>query len=321
MSIMNAVKALGPVGLRIVQIVKAKSPTILVVSGIVSGITAGVVAVKRTPLCANVKAKFDEDVEKANACLEAKKVETENGEIAYTDAVFCKDLRVIYAQKYFGYLKIYAPSFILGAASVGMILWSHGIMMKRNAALTATVATISKAFKEYRKNVRDEFGEEVDHRMRHGLVCEKTKGKETDPETGKEKTVTKEKLVKKSGHSNHSDYARCFDVGARGWTKDAAVNRAYLMGAQSWANQRLRMRGFLFLNEIYNFFDIDETLAGSEMGWIYTKNDDDNQYGDNFVDFGFDKDPHFMSGEERSVWLDFNVDDKPIRDRIRWAIK
>lgn len=321
MSIMSSIKALGPVGLRCGQILKAKAPTILVVTGILSGVSSGVIAVKRSPLCGRVKEQFDENVERANACLEKGKVETNDGQIiTYDEARFRNDLRIIHAQKYYGYLKVYAPAFVLGVVSVGAILWSHGIMMKRNAALTATVATISEAFNRYRKNVKDEFGDEVDHRMRHSLVCEKEKVKEKDPETGKEKTVTKEKLVRKK-NASRSDYARCFDESCRGWSKDASANRVNLMGYQTWANQRLRSRGYLFLNEIYELFDIDTTLAGSEMGWVYTKDDEDNQYGDNFVDFGFDKDPYFMSGQERSVWLDFNVDERPIRERIKWAIK
>lgn len=331
MNIMNSFKALAPIGLRAVQIFKTKAPTILVGTGIVTGITSGVLAVKRSPMCAAVKETFEADLEKANACLEKRVVTIEeydqsnqtfaSREIVYDEARFRKDLRIIHAQKYYGYLKVYAPTFLLASISIGSILWSHGIMMKRNAALTATVATISEAFNRYRKNVREEFGDEVDYRMRNGLICEKEKIKEKDPETGKEKTVTKEKLVKKASADHRSDYARCFDESCRGWSKDAATNRVNLMGYQAWANQRLRTRGYLFLNEIYELFDIDGTLAGSEMGWVYTKDDADNKYGDNYVDFGFDKDPYFMSGQERSVWLDFNVDELPIKDRIRWRIK
>lgn len=319
MNIGKSLKAVAPIGLRGIQILRSKLPTILVGTGIIAGISSGVLAVKRSPRCEAVKKQFDESVEKANYCLEKKEVEMEDGSvITYDDGYFRKDLRIIYARKYYGYLKVYAPSFVLGAVSIGSILWSHGIMLKRNAALAATVATVSDAFNRYRKNVKDEFGNEVDYRMRHGLVCEKEKIKEKDPETGKEKTVTKEKYVRKS---DRSDYARCFDESCRGWTKDPSTNRVNLMGYQAWANQRLRSRGFVFLNEIYELFDIAPTLAGSEMGWVYTHNDEDNIYGDNFIDFGFDKDGYFMSGQERSVWLDFNVDERPIRERIKWLIK
>ena len=79
---------------------------------------------------------------------------------------------------------------------------------------------------------------------------------------------------------------------------------------QSWANDLLKSRGHLFLNEVRDLFGLDRTKAGNIVGWIY---DEKNPVGDNYVDFGiYDIDDErkraFVDGWERSVLIDPNVD-------------
>lgn len=326
MKLTSSLKAFAPIAKRGIQVFKMKSPTILVVVGVASGIASTVTAIIRTPKCTQVREKFEAEMKKADECLEKGEVEIEDPKtkevktIQYTQDIYKKDALSIHVRKYVGYARVYAPSVALGALSAASILVSHGIMLRRNTALTAAVASVSEAFRRYRENVKKEYGEEADYNMRHSLVSERVKTQETDPETGKQKTVTK--TVKKQREDDipwRSDYARCFTVGSRNWTKDASVNRVTLMSYQALAQQKLKTQGFLFLNDVYDMFGFDRTLAGHTMGWIYTK--EENQHGDNFVDFGFEKAWDFMSGAEASVWLDFNVDDLPITDRIKWRIK
>lgn len=75
-------------------------------------------------------------------------------------------------------------------------------------------------------------------------------------------------------------------------------------------NQRLALKGHVFLNEVYDKLGIERTPEGQIVGWVYDK-------GSGYIDFGLDspESDTFMSGKERSVWLDFNVDG-PILDLI-----
>lgn len=50
--------------------------------------------------------------------------------------------------------------------SITSILASNNILRKRNVALTAAYATLDKCFKEYRGNVVERFGEQVDRELR-----------------------------------------------------------------------------------------------------------------------------------------------------------
>jgi hypothetical protein len=102
-------------------------------------------------------------------------------------------------------------------------------------------------------------------------------------------------------------YARWFDETCMAWTKDQECNLFFLKTQQSYANELLKAKGHLFLNEVYDMLGIPRTRAGQVIGWIY---DVQNPIGDNFVNFGLYEqyNAKFINGYEKSVLLDFNVD-------------
>ena len=123
-----------------------------------------------------------------------------------------------------------------------------------------------------------------------------------------------ENVVKKSVNvmdpTSISPYAKFFDDGCTGWSKDPEESLWFLKLQQDYANNKLKTRGYLFLNEVYEMLGIPRTAAGCVVGWIY---DEKCPNGDNFVDFGiFDtnkpKSRDFVNGYERVILLDFNVD-------------
>lgn len=111
-----------------------------------------------------------------------------------------------------------------------------------------------------------------------------------------------------------SPYARWFNETCIAWTKYPEQNHHFLLHQQSYANEKLKARGYLFLNEVYDMLGIPRTSAGQLVGWTY---DNENPIGDNFVDFGLfnTRNENFVNGYEESVLLDFNVDGM-ILDRI-----
>ena len=130
-------------------------------------------------------------------------------------------------------------------------------------------------------------------------------------ENGKEKTVKKTiEVVDSDQLSKYSPYAKFFDETSLGWERDADYNLMFLRRQQDYANEKLKSRGHLFLNEVYDMLGIARTKAGNVVGWIY---DEKNPIGDNYVDFGIydlydDKKRRFVNGYEKSILLDFNVD-------------
>lgn len=111
--------------------------------------------------------------------------------------------------------------------------------------------------------------------------------------------------------TDYSIYARIWDDGYIGRrTKNPEYNLTFLKMQQNYANEILKTRGYIFLNEVYDLLGIPNTEAGAIVGWIYNEED---PIGDNFVDFGiFDvtsiQNRDFINGYARTVVLDFNVD-------------
>lgn len=122
-------------------------------------------------------------------------------------------------------------------------------------------------------------------------------GLEESKETEKEKVV----------EDTCSQYAKFFDDGCVGWSKDSEYCLLFLKMQQHYANDKLRAKGHIFLNEVYDMLGIPRTEAGDVVGWIY---DEQNPYGDNFVDFGLNnkRAANFVNGYDTKVLLDFNVD-------------
>ena len=84
----------------------------------------------------------------------------------------------------------------------------------------------------------------------------------------------------------------------------------FLKAQQQYANDLLKAKGRLFLNEVYDMLGLERTKAGQVVGWVYNP---ENPTGDNFVDFGIydmskERVRAFVNGYEPSILLDFNVD-------------
>lgn len=283
---------------------KKYSPEILVVSGVVGVVTSAVMACKATTKLNDILEESKESIDKIHKAA--------NGELTlkeeYTQEDAKKDLTITYVQTGLKIAKLYAPAVILGGLSITGILASNNILRKRNVALAAAYATVDKSFKEYRGRVVERFGKEVDHQLKNNIKAQKIEETVTDPETGKEKKV--KTMTDITDYDGYSDYARFFDDGCKGWVKDAEMNLMFLRSQQQYANDLLRARGHLFLNEVYDMLGIPRSKAGQVVGWIYDKN---NAVGDNYVDFGIynlsrPKNRDFVNGYERTILLDFNVD-------------
>ena len=204
-------------------------------------------------------------------------------------------------------VKVYLPAFTLGAVSIGCLLSSNNILRKRNAALGAAYATLDKSYKAYRNRVIERFGSEVEKEIRYNIRAEEIEHTTIDEE-GNEVVVKEE--VKTMDPNLYSDYAKFFDESNVNWNRNPEYNLMFLKSQQQYANDLLKSRGRLFLNEVYDMLGMERTKAGQVVGWVY---DEENPIGDNFVDFGIydmskERVRAFVNGYEPNILLDFNVD-------------
>ena len=287
-------------------ILKKNSPKILMGVGIAGSMVSTVLACKATLKVKDILDEKNETVEQIHNCVEDETVD-------YNEEDKKKDLTILYAQTGVKLAKLYLPSIALGALSIASIISGYKILNKRNVALAAAYTVVDKGFKNYRKNVVERFGEEVDRELRHNIKAKQIEEKYIDKD-GNEKTRKKkvyEIAEDKKPGEGISEYAKFFDE----WntdehSKDPEYNLMFLRKQQDYANEVLKHQGYLFLNEVYDMLGIPRTQAGQVVGWIY---DENNPTGDNYVDFGI-YDLHdqqkrdFVNGLERNILLDFNVD-------------
>lgn len=277
------------------------SPEILVAAGITGTVAATVLACRATLQIETVLAERNETIEKIKSVREDESIPEEK----YSQEDMNKDLQLIKVQTAVKIAKLYAPAVVLGALSISMIIKSHDILNKRNIGLAAAYAGVDQAFNDYRERVKERFGEEVERELHYDIRKEEVEHENEDGTTTN-KTVE----VMDNDPSRYSPYARFFDSSSGAWDKDPEYNLLFLKKQQDSANDMLKARGYLFLNDVYRMVGLQPSKAGQIVGWVY---DEENPIGDNYVDFGI-YDLHssitrdFVNGFENVILLDFNVD-------------
>ena len=289
--------------------IKKHSPEILVVTGVVGTVVSAVMACKATTKVNFVLEEAKEQIDIVHNGVENGEVKgiMENGEIGmipYNAEDGKKDLTIVYTQTGVKLAKLYGPAVLVGAASIASILVGHNILHKRNLALAAAYTAVDTGWKQYRGRVVDRFGDKMDKELLYNLKNKEVEETVVD-EKGKEKTV--KNTVEVADPSSLGYYTYVFDETASGWQRDAEDNKFFLLRQQDYANEKLKAKGHLFLNEVLDMVGIPRTRAGQTVGWML---DGD---GDGFVDFGIfdircEASRNFVNGLEKSIWLNFNVD-------------
>ena len=298
--ISNLTRTLNGTGLKI----KKHSPEILLAAGTVGVVVSGVMACKATLKVNEILDESKQQIDTIHS-VAADPNMTEK----YTADDSKKALAIVYTQTAVKMIKLYGPSVGLGVVSLGCMIGSNRILSKRNVALAAAYTAVDKSFKEYRSRVVERFGKQLDKELRYNIKAKEVEEVSKD-ENGHE--VVKKEVVDMidDDPNTYSPYSIVFDDGNEGWDPDPERTKFFLIQQQNWANERLKAKGHLFLNEVYDMLGAKRTKAGAQVGWVY---DEKNVVGDNYVDFGiFDtrrsKARDFVNGYEKVIVLDFNVD-------------
>lgn len=301
-AIQTAKFAIGRGGL----VLKKYSPEILTAAGVIGTVGSTVLACKAT---LKVEDILDEAKKKSNLINAVHDGEIEV-DAEYTDKDYSKDLIVNRTQTAVKLIKLYGPAITLGALSITAILGGQHILRKRNVAVMAAYKLCEESFNNYRSRVKDELGEEKDRQFYYGMTEETVKDK-VKSKDGKTKTVTKK--VEKAPDHLYSQYARFFDEANINWDKSPEQNMYFLKMVQNQMNDKLKARGHVFLNEVYDALGFDRSDAGQLVGWVWSNDNTAMEAGDGYIDFGiFDGNDYakraFVNGDERSILLDFNID-------------
>lgn len=266
---------------------KRNAPELLLGGALITG-TATVILTGR----ASIKAKELADQRAVDKAAMAYKLSKDG----YSEEEIEVEIRKTFVSYALSLAKEYAVPVALYAATVGMIFGSYKIQKNRQVALSAALASCTAAYKTLvnklqtgaaagltAKEVLD--GIEVAHSV--------------DPETGE---LTVEKY--QGEPIDTSVYKVRFDEYSTVWEKDKFVNEMTLKCEENWANDKLRLQGYLFLNDVYDRLGLPRTKTGQIVGWLAEGD------GDGYVDFGvFDCEGYQDVRYNRNAFdLNFNVD-------------
>jgi hypothetical protein len=129
-------------------------------------------------------------------------------------------------------------------------------------------------------------------------------------EAGMTKDIPGTHVLFVSSSLDNDIYKAWFDKNSNSWSSPqfGEYNWMFLRHQQNWANDLLRARGHLFLNEIRNLLGLPHTAIGAIVGWVYSEVKPEN--GGNFVDFGCwsqEDAPIEDAPEGEGILLNFNV--------------
>lgn len=284
---------------RPVSKLKSASPEIAIIAGV------GLVVYGTVKACQATR-KLDALLDEHKNAIEDIKAET-----TFPDEEK-KEITKQYARTAWEMFRLYAPSVAIGGAGIFLIFKGHGILRRRYLAVVSAYSMLEKSYDVYRKRVINELGDAMDKHFRFGTTEEEVEVTETDKK-GKEKTVKKKITTIDPNFEQYSAYSRVFDEFNPKWQSEPGLNKAFITYWQNHANDVLHARGYLFLNEVYEWLGFPKTIAGQKVGWRDSKNNS----GDNFVDFGLmdvykraregdEIASMWVNGIEPNVLLDFN---------------
>lgn len=222
---------------KIIQVLSKNSPTILTGFAVAGLISTVVIAVRATPA----------------AMTSINEAEWGKGEVRLTK----KEL-VQYTWK------IYIPSALMGAATIGCIIGANQIGMRRNAALAGLYSLTESTLKEYQQKVVDTIGEKKEQKIQDEIAQDRITNNPPKAEeiisTGKGETL-------------------CYDwLSGRYFKSDIEKIRK----AENELNKDLLADNFISLNEVYDALGLPPIGIGEELGWSLWIDD-----GDDLVSFTY----------------------------------
>ncbi len=277
---------LSNLGSAALQTLKHASPTLFTIGGIAAIVGGGILACIQTR-------KLDDKLEECKCDI----LDIKDEEVPADDAVAQKEhtqkLAKAYVKAGGELVKLYGGSVALGTAGIVSILAGKKIMDDRYAGAVSALGLSERIFAKYRANVVRELGEEKDKAFRYGIHEQTTEeivlDKDGNPKCDKN-GVVKTKTHKETvlDDLDPDEFNRIFDeVSSSEWTNNYEYNKNKLLLSKQYMTDRLRARGWLSMNDIYEALGFPATAKGQDYGYVVEKRGDDEKLP--LIDFGMNK--------------------------------
>ena len=210
---------------------KRNSSTILTGIGVVGVVATSVMAVKATP----------------KAILLIEQAKEEKGE----------ELTKFEVVNVAG--PVYIPAVVMGASTIACIVGANVLSRRQQASLMSAYAVLDSSYKDYKKKLKELYGEEADTEIRHEIVKDKHNDQEFSIPEGEELFFDYNSL--QYFHSTMEE----------------------VLKAQYRFSRNYAISGYATLNELCDPFGIGRVDWGDEVGW--SREASDIFYNYDWVDF------------------------------------
>lgn len=137
----------------------------------------------------------------------------------------------------------YAPAVITGTATIACIFGANVLNKRSQAALASAYALLDNSYKEYKKKVEELYGEEASAKVREELANDAFE--EHPIEVSNDKQLF---------YDMYSD--RYFES-----------TMQKVLEAQYNLNRSFATKGYAYLNEFYDYLEIEPIPSGYKLGW------------------------------------------------------
>lgn len=178
----------------------------------------------------------------------------------------------------------YIPTVGLGISTLVCVFGAHILNQHQQAALMSAYALVDQSYKDYRRKLKELYGEEVDQEVREAIAIEKAEDigvRGSYLGTNCDLSLEESNGEPQVFYDEHS--GRYFES-----TVEQVLTAEYHL------NRNYILRGYSYLNEFYEFLGIEETDYGSVLGWAPN---DDGMY---WIDFNHRK---LESEEGKDVYI------------------
>ena len=295
MNFNNLVKYATPainIAKRVTFKIRKISPELMLAGGIIMGGTAIICA-------CNASRHLDDVLDGTKNDLDAL-----DEVVEFEGTTKKREALKIYVNTSRSLIKLYWPTIAFSCGSMALILASHGILRKRYIGVAATANALNEAYMDYRKRVADFIGEDAEKILAMG--GESVKNVKTVDENGEIQTLKDKNIVIKSGSKSPYEFDfNCFTAPDT-WSDNPTYIMCFLKAQQTYANDLLRARGHVFLNEVLDMLGLDRTPEGAVTGWF-------KGVGDDYIDFGMTESyfPDYKLDTDlckKNIHFNFNVD-------------
>lgn len=155
--------------------------------------------------------------------------------------------------------KCYVPAVVVGGSTIACIFGANALNKRQQAILASAYGLVSRAYNDYKRKVRENFGEEAHRDIMRQIAAEHS----SSP------TITASNLFDNSSleFEGANEELRLFYDAISERYFQATISQ--VLQAEYHLNRNFALSGgFITLNEFYRFLGIECVPEGDEIGWM-----------------------------------------------------